>query len=435
LIVSDYVKFFRDTSPYINMHRGKTFVIAISGEGIGHPNFHHITHDIALLNSLGIRIVLVHGARPQIDERLNGCGLPQQIHLGQRVTDETAMACVKEAAGSARISIEAMLSLGLANSPMHGSRLRVVSGNFITAKPMGVREGIDFHLTGEVRKVDSEGLHRQLDDGAIVLLSPLGYSVTGEAFNLTYESVATEVAVALKAEKLILFDQVDGVFNQHGELIRLLPLGEAEKLASSSDGCSPLLQACISACRRGVARSHLINHGKNGALLGELFTRAGEGTLVLRNGQETIRQATLDDVPGLLDIIAPLEEQGVLVKRSRELLEAEISRFYLLVDAENVIAACAALYPFSAHPAAELACVATHVDYKNRGFAARLLSHIESEAKQQGIGALFVLTTQTSHWFREQGFEPSSLEQLPEEKQALYNYTRKSKIFAKVLHG
>lgn len=433
--MDNYVKFFRDSSPYINMHRGKTFVIAIGGEGLRHGNFHNIIHDIALLNSLGIKIVLVHGARPQIDEKLNHQGLALEIHQGQRVTNEQAMACVKEAAGSTRIGIEAMLSLGLANSPMHGSRLRVISGNFVSAKPVGVRDGIDFHLTGEVRKVDTQGISKQLDDGAIVLLSPLGYSATGEAFNLTYESVATEVAIALKAEKLVLFSESPGLPNNTGTKTKLMSLKEAEALISEQHEMTDrhLLAAATSACKRGVPRAHLIGFDQDGALLKELFTRAGEGTLILQNGRETIRQAALDDVPGLLDIIAPLEEAGVLVKRSRELLEAEISRFYLLVDAENIVVACAALYPFPQQGAGELACVATHGDYKNKGFAARLLDHIEEKARLQGLNRLFVLTTQTAHWFLEQGFEPSSLDSLPEEKKALYNYTRNSKIFVKTI--
>lgn len=434
--MTDYVKFFRDTSPYINMHRGKTFVVAVGGDGVVDGNFSHIIHDIALLNSLGIRIVLVHGARPQIEQRLQQMGLEPHFYNQQRITDETAMAGVKEAVGSTRIAIEAMLSLGLANSPMHGSRLRVVSGNFISAKPVGVRDGIDFHLTGEVRKIDAQGISRQLDANAIVLLSPLGYSATGEAFNLTYENVAIETAIALQAEKLILFSAEEGVHSSSDDLIRLLPVDEVAPLLERQDmaqATRTTLAAALYACRRGVPRAHIISYKKDGALLGELFTRAGEGTLVLHHGQETIRQAAIDDVPGLLDIIAPLEEAGVLVKRSRELLEREISRFYLVVDAENVIVACAALYPFPEQNSAELACVATHEDYKNRGFAAKLLAHIEKQARALGLANLFVLTTQTAHWFLEQGFSPGQLENLPKEKKALYNYTRNSKIFCKSL--
>jgi amino-acid N-acetyltransferase len=283
--------------------------------------------------------------------------------------------------------------------------------------------------------VDTQGISKQLNEGAVVLLSPLGYSATGEAFNLTYESVATEVAIALNAEKLVLFSENQGLVDSNGVQTKLLSLMEAESLTEQQTQMKEkhLLVAAATACKRGVPRTHLIGFDQDGALLKELFTRSGEGTLILQNGRETIRQAALDDIPGLLEIIAPLEEAGVLVKRSRELLEAEISRFYLLVDAENIVVACAALYPFPNHSAGELACVATHGDYKNKGFAGRLLEHIEKQARLQGLTQLFVLTTQTAHWFLEQGFEPSSLDSLPEEKQALYNYTRKSKIFVKVI--
>ena len=428
-----YVKFFRDTSPYINMHRGSTFVIAISGEAILHDNFSHIVHDIALLNSLGIRIVLVHGARPQIEQRLAQQGLEAVFHKHQRITDENAMACVKDAVGSTRIGIEAMLSMGLANSPMHGSRLRVISGNFINAKPVGVRDGIDFHYTGEVRKVDATGITRQLDEKSIVLLSSLGFSPTGEAFNLTYQEVAQQTAIALRAEKLILLGEDSGIRDNEGNLIRTLAVAEAQQLQHQAGTDAITLAAAIAGCHGGVSRSHLISYQKDGALLEELFTHAGEGTMVLQNSRETVRQAVIDDVPGLLEIIEPLEESGALVKRSRELLEREINRFYLVVDAENIVVACMALYPFASGSSAELACVATHSDHKNRGYGSKLLRHVEKVARTQGLAQLYVLTTQTAHWFVEQGFSTSSFDELPAEKQELYNYRRNSKIFRKVL--
>ena len=434
--MEEYVKFFRHTSPYINMHRGSTFVIAFSGEAVAHDNFSHIIHDIALLNSLGIRIVLVHGARPQIEERLKQAGIEAAFHNHQRISDEATMACVKEAIGATRIAVESQLSMGLANSPMHGSRLRVVGGNFINARPVGVRDGVDFHYTGEVRKVDATGIGKQLDQNSVVLLSSLGYSLTGEAFNLTYQEVAQETAVALKAEKLIYFLEDGGIRNGDGELVRLLSVGDADRLLDAQPAGSPeaiSLGQAVAACRRGVQRGHLISYRKDGALLEELFTHDGGGTLVLQSGREIIRPATIDDVPGLLEIIAPLEETGVLVKRSRELLEQEISRFHIVVDAENLVVACMALYPFASGASAELACVATHADYTGRGFAARLLNHVEQVARGQGLSELFVLTTRTAHWFIEHGFTPSSFDQLPAEKRELYNYHRNSKIFRKTL--
>lgn len=434
--MSDYVKFLRDTSPYINAHRGKTFVLALSGEGIAHANFTNIVHDIALLHSLGIKLVLVHGARQQIEERLTTCAIEARFDQHTRITDSATMACVKDAVGSARISIEAKLSTGAANSPMHGARIRVFGGNLITAKPLGVRDGVDFHHTGEVRRIDQKAIQKQLDDGALVLLSPIGYSPTGEAFNLNYEDIATQAAVSLSAEKLIMFSAESGIGDSQGNLVKMLSLNEVPQHLTTLGNNISLqrdLMACYQACENGVLRSHIISYADNGALLTELFTREGSGTLVLKNGKEITRQATIDDVGGLLELIEPLEQKGILVKRSRELLETEITRFTVMQHAEGTLVGCAALYPFSDGNSAELACVATHPDFQNRGFATRLLSQIEHQALQQGIRQLFVLTTHASDWFKEKGFVEAALDDLPTERKTLYNFQRKSRIFCKNL--
>ncbi|TNF02247.1 MAG: amino-acid N-acetyltransferase [Gammaproteobacteria bacterium] len=434
--MSDYVKFLRDTSPYINAHRGKTFVLAISGEGLAHANFTNIVHDIALLHSLGIRLVLVHGARHQIEERLANCAIEARFDSNTRITDSATMACVKDAVGSARITIEAHLSTGAANSPMHGARIRVFGGNLITAKPLGVRDGIDFHHTGEVRRIDQKAIQKQLDDGALVLLSPVGYSPTGEAFNLNYEDIATQAAVSLGAEKLVMFSAENGISDYQGNLVKMLSLSEVpQTLTSQAENIflQRSLLACYQACENGVMRSHIISYADNGALLTELFTREGSGTLILKNGKEIIRQATIDDVGGLLELIEPLEQKGILVKRSRELLETEINRFMVMQHAEGTLVGCAALYPFSDGQSAELACVATHPDFQNRGFASRLLAQLEMNAHQKNIRQLFVLTTHASDWFKEKGFVDASLEELPAERKNLYNFQRKSRIFCKNL--
>ncbi|MEH6529485.1 MAG: amino-acid N-acetyltransferase, partial [Porticoccus sp.] len=432
----DYVKFLRETSPYINTHRGKTFVLALSGEAIAHANFTNIVHDIALLHSLGIKLVLVHGARQQIDERLKNCAITAQFDENIRITDSATMACVKDAVGSARISIEAQLSTGAANSPMHGSRIQVLGGNLITAKPLGVREGVDFHHTGEVRRIDQKGIQRQLEDGAIVLLSPIGYSPTGEAFNLNYEDIATQAAISIGAEKLIMFSASEGISDNTGNLLKTISLNEVPRCLDdlvSNLALQQALMACYQACENGVSRGHIISYADNGALLAELFSRDGKGTLVLKNGKEIMRQATIDDVGGLLELIAPLEKKGVLVKRSRELLETEIYRFSVMLHAEGMLVGCAALYPFNGDNAAELACVVTHPDFLNQGFASRLLEHIEIQAAQQGIDQLFVLTVQAGHWFKEKGFVDATLDDMPKERQSLYNLQRNSKIYCKNL--
>ena len=432
---ANFVRWFRDSSPYINAFRGRTFVIAFGGEVIAVEQFASLVHDIALLNSLGVRLVLVHGARPQIEARLNERGAKLHYVNGLRVTDAEALACVKEAAGAVRVEIEALLSMGLANSPMAGAGIRVNSGNYVTAQPLGVREGVDYLHTGEVRRIDAEAINRQLSENAIVLLSPIGYSPTGEVFNLSAEDVATAAAIQLKAEKLIYLCDAPGL-EQDGELVREINLNEADKvLAEHAELSDEMVRGLFSgsyACRNGVRRAHLIDRHIDGSLLLELFTRDGIGTLITSESFEDMRQACIEDVGGILELIEPLEHEGVLVRRSRELLEMEIEHF-TVVERDGAIIACAALYPFPEEGFGELACMAVHRNYRNRGRGDALLEYIERQARNFGIDKLFVLTTRTAHWFRERGFEEATLNDLPMQKQAMYNYQRRSKVFIKPL--
>lgn len=431
---NNYVEFFRQTSPYIHAHRGKTFVIALGGDAVLHGNFHSTVHDIALLQSLGIRVVLVHGARPQTEQRIALSGLKTEFNHGLRITDGDTIDCVKEAVGATRLKIESELSMGLPNSPMHGAGIRVIGGNFITAKPVGVRDGIDFQRTGEVRRIDGRAIDAQLEQGSLVLISPIGFSPTGEAFNLSYQDLASQVAVALNAEKLILMTEARGILRDN-DLVRALSLPELENLRASSTHSAEqqTLAAAYQACRNGVDRVHLVSCAEDGSLLTELFTRDGSGTLVMRDHSEVIRPATIDDVGGIIELIAPLEEQQVLVKRSRELLETEIERFMLVVHPEGVLLGCAALYPTAADQVGELACVATHPEFHGQGIASRLFDAIVQDAQHRGLKQLFVLTTQTAHWFLERGFVEAAVSDLPAQKQSLYNYQRNSRIFSKAI--
>lgn len=429
-----FVDWFRQAGPYINAHRGKTFVISFGGEALLDVNFIHLINDFALLHSLGIKLVLVHGARPQIEERLQSAGLALHYVNGLRVTDEASLGCVREAVGSVRIRIEARLSMGLPNSPMHGARIRVASGNFVIARPLGVREGVDYCFTGEVRRIDTVALNTSLDKGAIALLSPLGYSYTGEVFNLSAEEVAIAAATALRADKLLLLSEGTDVMDDGGELIgQLAPSDVEHLLAGEHDLPSDVvrhLEYALRACRTGVRRTHLLRRALDGALLLELFTRDGVGTLISTDVYEGMRQATIDDVGGILELIRPLEADGTLVRRSRELLEMEIDHFNLL-ERDGAIIGCAALYPFPEEHLGELACVAVHPAYRNTGRADALLQMIERQARKQGLNRLFVLTTRTAHWFRERGFEPAEITDLPVRKQAMYNFQRRSQVFIK----
>lgn len=431
----DYVKWFRASSPYINAHRDKTFVVAFGGEAVQHANFMHVIQDIVLLHSLGIRMVLVHGARPQIDARLQESGISTRVEQHRRVTDLAALPAVIEAIGRTRIQVEAGLSQGIAAAHLQGSKTQVASGNFITARPYGVRNGVDYQHSGEVRKVNAEAIRTQLHNGALVLLSPLGFSPTGEVFNLLWEEVAEAAAVALQADKLIYLNADTGVLGDSGELIRELTVPQATDLLGKLDEprSNPHF-TLISATRalKQVGRAHLISYQTDGALLQELFTVDGSGTLITQQSFENIRNATIEDVGGVLELIEPLEQEGILVRRSRELLETEIPQFTLIERDEKIIA-CAALNPFTADRTGELACVAVHPDYRHGKRGDQLLQAIEQRARAMGLNRLFVLTTRTAHWFMERGFTAATVAELPQHKQSLYNYQRNSKVFIKIL--
>ncbi len=430
----DYVNWLRHASPYINAHRDRTFVVMLPGEGLAHPNFANIVHDLVLLHSLGVRLVLVHGSRPQIEARLAARGLTPHYHRGLRVTDGPTLECVVEAVGGLRLGIEARLSMDMAASPMQGARLRVAGGNLVTARPIGVVDGVDYQHTGEVRRIDRQGIEQLLDERRIVLLSSLGYSPTGEIFNLACEDVAMRAAIDLQADKLILFGAARGLLDEHGQLVRELrpQLAAAHLARLGSDYQGELLDAAAQACRGGVRRSHIVSYAEDGALLNELFTRDGAGTLVAQEQFEQLREAGIDDVGGLLELIRPLEEQGILVRRSREVLEREIGQFSI-VERDGLIIACAALYPVPDSDWGELACLAVHPDYRQGGRGDQLLERIEQRARAKGLKTLFVLTTRTAHWFQERGFKPSSVERLPPARASLYNFQRQSKVFEKPL--
>jgi amino-acid N-acetyltransferase len=440
---TDFLTWFRSVAPYVNAFRSKIFVIAFGGEVVADGKFVELVHDLNLLASLGVRLVLVHGARPQIENRLNECELQTTYVRGMRVTDAATLQCVKESIGRVRVEIEALLSMGLPNSPMANAAIRVASGNFVTARPIGVIEGIDLMYTGEVRKIDTAAIRSRLEQGELALLSPLGYSPTGEIFNLTLENVAAEAAIALKAEKLIFLMDTAGIETKSPGssetlLLRELTVAEgktllkklANKAAKLPDDAQLYLPFAVKACEGGVSRVHLISRHVDGAVLQELFTHSGIGSMISEGPLQNLRDARIEDVGGILQLIEPLEIDGTLVRRNRELLEMEIGRF-VVVEHDRMIVGCAALYPFPEDKAGELACLTVHADYRSTGCGDTLLRNIEARARSQGSNRLFVLTTRASHWFVERGFLETDVGELPKVKQGLYNYRRRSKVFVK----
>ncbi|WP_282248744.1 amino-acid N-acetyltransferase [Vibrio campbellii] len=434
------VKGFRQSTPYVNAHRGKTMVLMLGGEAVADKNFGNIINDIALMHSLGIKVVVVYGARPQINQLLEKQDLTTPYHKNVRITDEAALSVVMQAAGQLQLAITARLSMSLNNTPMAGTQLNVVSGNFVIAQPLGVDDGVDYCHSGRIRRIDTDAIHRTLDQGSIVLLGPIASSVTGECFNLLSEEVATQLAIKLGADKLIGFCSEQGVIDDNGNAVaELFPI-EAEHVITKlmadtspdsdyNSGTLRFLKGSISACRAGVPRSHLISYKVDGALIQELFSFDGIGTQVVMASAEQVREADIDDIGGILDLIRPLEEQGVLVRRSREQLEQEINKF-TIIEKDGLIIGCAALYPYIEEQKAEMACVAIHPDYRDGNRGLLLLNYMKHRSKSDSINQIFVLTTHSLHWFREQGFYEVSVDYLPGAKQGLYNFQRKSKILA-----
>ena len=442
-----FVPWFRSVAPYIHTHRGKTFVVGIAGEAIAAGKLQTLAQDLALIQSMGVKIVLVHGFRPQVNEQLKAKGHAAKYSHGIRITDEVALDCAQEAAGQLRYEIEAAFSQGLPNTPMAGSTVRVISGNFITARPVGIVDGVDFQHSGLVRKVDVAGITRTLDFGAMVLLSPFGFSPTGEAFNLSMEEVATSVAIALQADKLVFLTEVPGIrihpLAPEGEdnpIDTELPLAAAEKLlaalppAQQPTDVGFYLQHCVKACKAGVERSHILPFALDGSLLLEIYVHDGIGTMVIDEKLEELREATPDDVGGILQLIEPFEKDGTLVKRSRTEIERDIDH-YTIIEHDGVIFACAALYPYPEARTAEMAALTVSPQSQGPGDGEKVLKRVEQRARLMGLDSIFVLTTRTMHWFLKRGFQQVDPDWLPDARKRKYNWDRKSQVLVKRLNG
>ncbi|MFM2112788.1 MAG: hypothetical protein RLZZ271_1448 [Pseudomonadota bacterium] len=440
-----FVPWFRSVAPYIHMHRGSTFVVGIAGEAIAAGKLHSIAQDLALIQSMGVKVVLVHGFRPQVNEQLQAKGHTPKYSHGIRITDEVALDCAQEAAGQLRFEIEAAFSQGLPNTPMAGSTVRVISGNFITARPIGIVDGVDFQHSGVVRKVDVAGITKSLDLGAMVLISPFGFSPTGEAFNLTMEEVATSVAMALQADKLLFLTEIPGIRihplepeSEDNPIDTELPLAAAEQLlASLPGGKKPTdtafyLQHCVKACKGGVERSHILPFAVDGALLLEVYVHDGIGTMVVDEKLESLREATADDVAGILTVIEPFENDGTLVKRDRTEIERDADH-YTIIEHDGVIFGCAALFAYPEAKTGELAALTVSPNVQSQGDGERLLKRIEQRARAAGLESIFVLTTRTMHWFIKRGFAQVDPEWLPEARKRKYNWDRRSQVLVKKL--
>lgn len=422
----------RDASPYMRAHRGHTFVVYLDGELVANPRLAHLIQDLTLLIGIGVKLVVVHGTRPQVDLRLRAAGLESQWVGHLRVTDSAMLSHVKEATAATRYALETQFAHATRIRPLGSAPIRIVGGNYVTARPAGVIAGVDLQFTGEIRRIDALMITSHLEHSDLALISPLGYSSTGEMFSLNALDLATSVAGELKASKLIVLRHGGAIVDSTGRLVRQLTQREARELQRATPASSQVLANAVRACQFGVERVHIVDDS-DGALLLELFTRDGSGTLISNTPFDQLRTATIEDVGGILELLEPLEAEGTLVKRSREKLETEIERFIVVVR-DGATVACGALYPFQSEAAGEIAGIAVDSQYRRHGFGGALLAALEQRAMGLGLVNTFVLTTQATHWFQEHGYLRANLETLPMQRQALYNYQRNSQVLTKNLN-
>ncbi|MBS0594034.1 MAG: amino-acid N-acetyltransferase [Proteobacteria bacterium] len=437
-----FVPWFRGVAPYMHAYRGKTFVVAMAGELIAAGRLNAFVQDLAIMQAIGIRLVLVHGFRPQLNEQLAAKGHVSRFSHGLRITDAVALDAAQEAAGQLRFEIEAAFSQGLPNTPMANATVRIVSGNFLTARPVGIIDGVDFRHSGLVRRVDATGIRRAIDAGALVLLSPFGFSPTGEAFNLTMEDVASSTAVALQADKLLFLTELPGILERPDDpespIDTELVLADAKKLLAALPAPTQptetafYLRHCIRACEGGVERSHILPFAVDGALLLEVFTHDGIGTMVVDEKLESLREATADDVGSILKLIEPFERDGTLVRRERTEIERDIAN-YSVIEHDGIIFGCAALYPYPEARTGEMTALTVSPQVQGQGDGERILKRIEQRARSMGLQSIFVLTTRTMHWFVKRGFVQVDPDQLPEARKRKYNWDRRSQVLLKRL--
>jgi amino-acid N-acetyltransferase len=436
---SSFIQNFRLSAKYINLFNQNIFVIALSGYVFNEDQFEKIAQDINILHSLKIKVILVYGARPQVESVLVKNKIPVRLVKNMRVTSSAALKHVIEVNGAIRNKIEATLST--IKSVSEGMRLS--SGNFLTAMPVGIIDGIDMESTGKIRGVDVESIKNKLNHHEIVIVSPIGYSPIGQIFNLSYEQTAANIAVAINADKLIYYVDANGILNERGELIPELTSEKAHKLISHiEEKPSPesaqnlsyddfnILKSSVFAIKNKIKKVHLINRNIDGSLIEELFTEKGSGTILTEFALENFRKATEGDLKDIYRILFPLEKRKIFIERDLTQIKGMINQFYVL-EHDKKFVGCVSLNSFK--ESLELASFSIEPKYQRLGFGKKLLKFCELEAKKLKYDEIFILTTQSEHWFAENGFKEKSKELMPTFKKKTYQSERNSKYLTKKL--
>ncbi len=414
---------------YIPQFREKTFVLALDGAIVTDENFATLLLDVAVLRSLNIRVVLVHGASAQIKALAEKQGLTPSNADGSGITDAATLQIAMDAAN--RLTHEILEGLS-------ANDLRAVCPNAIIAHPLGIIGGVDHLFTGKVEKVDVELLQTLLAQGIIPIIPPLGFDGDGKTYRVNSDSVAVSVAEALKATKLIFVTALDGILVQ-GRLIRQMLVADLESVLAlqKSDIAPELLSKAlhaVAACKAGVPRVHVINGRVDEGLLAEVFSNEGIGTLIYANEYQQIRRAMKKDVRA----IQLLTKQGVdsseLVKRTRAMIEKNLSDYFIFEIDKNPVA-CVALHVFTEQKKGELACLYVSSSNENRGIGKKLIQFVENKAKEMNLTELITLSTQAFTYFQlKGGFSEGTPDDLPPSRREKYDQSgRNSKVLVKKL--
>jgi amino-acid N-acetyltransferase len=431
--LKEQVELIREVFEYIHRFQGKTFVIKIDCSVMDRPFFPLLLRDLVLLHRQGIRIVLVPGATQRIDEILTRYGIKWETVEGVRVSTAEAIPFIKMAAFDASNRLMTQLAANDADG---------VIGNWVKARSLGVRKGVDFQHTGAVERIEVDIVRKVLAEGLVPILPNIGWNAAGTPYNVSSNELACVVGRTLAAEKLFFISDHRGVIGGQYKLPRRTPLSEegvvthlsvveAQKLLDLNPVVDPMLslvRVACQACQEGVSRVHIVNGEIEGVVLKEIFSSVGCGTMVYANQHENVRAMRRADISEVLRIMRPFIEKEVLVERSEEDLAARLGD-YVVYEVDGLIHACGALHRSAEDPQrAEVAAVAVDETYAGFGIGRRIVSFLLERAREQGLRQLYVLTTQTADWFVQFGFREGGVEDLPEARRRQYNRQRNSRV-------
>jgi amino-acid N-acetyltransferase len=419
----------RSILQYIPRFREKTFVISIDGAIVTDENFANILLDIALLRSLNIRVVIVHGASAQIGVLSKESGVAASDVEGSGITDAATLKLALTAAN--RLTHEILEGLS-------ANDLMAATTNAIIAHPMGILQGIDHLYTGKVERVEIEFFHKLLDQGIIPVVPPLGFDGDGNTYRVNSDLMAVAVAEALNAIKIIFITTADGIFQQ-GQLIRQTLASDLDQIIAHRrqellpEMLSKAIHA-VSACRAGIPRVHIINGRVDEGLLAEVFSNEGIGTLVYGNEYQQVRRALKKDVRAIMMLTKSGVAAEELVKRTRAVIEKQLNDYYIFEIDKNPVA-CIALHLYPEQNKGELACLYVRGSHENQGIGRKLIQYIENKARELGLNELFCLSTQAFNYFMSKGgFVEGSPSDLPPARQDKYEQSgRNSKVLVKKL--